>query len=64
MRNLESFELAGVAGGDNAEVDANLGSMIGTALHGLASEEAMIGALLCPTIGMFIGAAIHLGTKH
>lgn len=63
MRILEQSEMAAVGGGDDADVDANLGAGIAYVLHGLTSKEAMVGGLLSPA-GAVVGAILHYSNKH
>ncbi|MFY2763326.1 hypothetical protein [Arenimonas sp. MALMAid1274] len=62
MKSLNSLETSMVCGGDG-DVDASLGSMIGHALHGLTSDEAVACGMLSPA-GVFVGAVLHFVNKH
>lgn len=61
MRNLETTEVASVAGGDS--VDANLGAGIAIVLHGITSAEAKAFGMASP-MGWIVGATVHYATTH
>lgn len=63
MKQLESFQLNLVGGGDAGEVDRNIGSGIAHAVHGLTSKEAQVGMMISP-VGAVIGAIIHFSRNH
>lgn len=65
MHKLSFADQQHVAGGDGTgEVVENLGEGLGHAIHGLTSDEAVIGAILSPLAGLVIGAIVHFENEH
>lgn len=66
MREISSYDFQFVVGGataSNAAADAEIGTAIGKAAHGLNSTESKIGGLLGP-VGAIVGAVIHFKRAH
>jgi|GEM_PF-1252768 len=65
MQALSIEQVNLISGGvDNAEANQRIGEALGSAYHGLTSNEAMIGLFFGGFGGAIAGAVYHMKSKH